>query len=171
MIKVLVLSALLGSAPLLLSAKSEGGKQEPFRFDEENRVLDGDTILFRGESLKIAGIDAPELGPWAKCWAEAALAGHAKDYVETTLSSGNWNITITSGAGPNEKRLAHIVRSDGEDLSDLMVVYGYAAAASVRWNWCGENAKLHSPDQDEPEPHGPNLWWPTGAIFDPRAAD
>ena len=41
-------------------------------------VLDGDTIIDRGRSIHIEGLDAPELGPWAHCWSEAALAGIPK---------------------------------------------------------------------------------------------
>jgi len=133
-------------------------------------VLDGDTILFKGQVLKVADIDAPELGPWAKCWAEAALAGHAKAYVETNLSEGRWRI-IANKPGGGAARTARVVRADGEDLEDLMVVYGYAAKTSGRWDWCGVNANLHAPDEGEAKPHGPNLWWPTGPMYDPRAAD
>ena len=42
------------------------------------QVLDGDTIVDRGRTIHIAGIDAPELGPWARCLAEAGLAGFSK---------------------------------------------------------------------------------------------
>lgn len=142
---------------------------------QDFRVLDGDTLLFGKALIRIAGIDAPELGPWAKCWAEAALAGHSKDYLERELYNGRdyggWSVTGASARDSAGKRKARLVRGDGEDMSDLMVVYGYAARTAGRWDWCGGNANLHSVLEGEPPPHGPTLWWPTAHMFDARAAD
>lgn len=138
-------------------------------------VLDGDTLIFEGSHVRLSGIDAPELGPWAKCWSEAALAGHAKNYVETTLyenpEAGKWKLADVSNNKSGTIKTARLIRGDGEDLTDNMVVYGYAAKTFGRWDWCGENANLHSVEEGEPQPYGPNLWWPTGIMFDKRAVD
>lgn len=136
-----------------------------------DKVLDGDTLLVAGRHIRVAGVDAPELGPRARCWAEAALAGHAKSYVERELSDGSWRLADVSRPDVAGKRSASIVRGDGQGLADLLVVYGYAANTTGRWDWCGTNAKLHSPAYDERPPYGPNLWWPTGKVFDARAFD
>lgn len=169
MFKAAAFSLLLVSTPLLVSAThSAGGERATFILGENSRVLDGDTLVWNGDVLKVSGIDAPELGPWAKCWAEAALAGHAKAYVETELSNGSWRIVQEAGSS-NGMKLVRVVRADGEDLADLMVVGGYAANTPGHWNWCSENASLHSASEDEPEPRGPSLWWPTGKMYDPRA--
>lgn len=139
------------------------------------RVLDGDTLLFGKALIKVAGIDAPELGPWARCWAEAALAGHSKSYLERELydglDRGGWSLADVSKPDERGRRTARLARGDGEDLSDLMVVYGYAARTTGRWDWCGKDANLHQPLEDEPPPYGPNLWWPAAHMFDARAAD
>lgn len=161
---------------LLLSsfAQGEGVAQSsgvPFSFRNGREVLDGDTLLVGNQPIKVAGVDAPELGPWARCWAEAALAGHAKNYVESVLSDGDWRLVGTATSA-NGTRTARVIRSrDGEDLSDLLVVYGYAARTTARWDWCGEDANLHQVLEEESPPHGPNLWWPTGHVFDARASD
>lgn len=142
---------------------------------QDLRVLDGDTLIFNGVLVRIAGIDAPELGPWAKCWSEAALAGHARSYLESQLydgrNYGGWSLARTSAPDSAGKRTARLVRGDGEDMSDLMVVDGYAARTTARWDWCGKAANLHPVLEDEPPPYGPNLWWPTAHMFDARAAD
>ncbi|HEX6376303.1 MAG TPA: hypothetical protein VFZ91_11350 [Allosphingosinicella sp.] len=142
---------------------------------QDFRVLDGDTLLLDGKPIRIAGIDAPELGPWAKCWAEAALAGHAREYLEREfyagLEQGGWSPAGASAPDAQGRRTARLVRGDGEELADLMVIYGYAARTTGRWDWCGKDADLHQPLQDEPPPHGPNLWWPSAHMFDARAAD
>lgn len=146
------------------------------RFDRQDiKVLDGDTVIFQGQHIRVLGIDAPELGPWAKCWAEAALAGHSKTALEDMLinnpEAGQWKLADISEQ-PNRKLIvANLIREDGEDVADSMVVYGSAAKTTGRWDWCGANADLHSVSEDEPEPYGPNLWWPTGPMFDERAAD
>lgn len=142
---------------------------------QDFQVLDGDTLLFGGALVRVAGIDAPELGPWAKCWAEAALAGHSKDHLERELFDGRqyggWSLAGASAPDSAGRRTARLVRKDGEDMSDLMAVHGYAARTTERWDWCGKDADLHQPTVDEPPPYGPNLWWPTAHMFDARAAD
>jgi endonuclease YncB( thermonuclease family) len=139
------------------------------------RVLDGDTLLIGDAPVRVAGIDAPELGPWAECWAEAALAGHSKDHLERELHEGRerggWSLADASAPDSKGRRTARLVRGDGEDIADLMVVYGYAAHTTERWDWCGKDAALHQPLEGEPPPYGPNLWWPTAHMYDERAAD
>ncbi|HEU0100645.1 MAG TPA: hypothetical protein VFQ67_17940 [Allosphingosinicella sp.] len=138
------------------------------------RVLDGDTLLFGGTLVRLAGIDAPELGPWAKCWAEAALAGHSRAYLEAELhrrDHGDWSLSGASAPDPAGRRVAGLVRKDGEDMADLMVVYGYAARTTGKWDWCGRGPGLRQPLEDDPPPHGPGLWWPTAHMYDARAAD
>lgn len=137
-------------------------------------VLDGDTVVVDGSAFHVAGIDAPELGPWARCWAEAALAGHARNNLQSLLADTDgrgWILRDVSAPDSNGKRTARIVDREGYDITDDMVVSGYAASTSGRWDWCGGNAGLRQVlDGDQP-PHGPSLWWPTAHMFDPRAAD
>lgn len=138
-------------------------------------ALDGDTVIINGEAYNVAGIDAPELGPWAKCWAEAALAGDAKHFVESTLSQPGWRI---AGLGKNKQgiRTVQFAHKEGTypghpgDLADEMIVAGFAADTDGRWDWCGSGAKLEMLKDGTPRPHGPNLWWPAGRAYDPRAA-
>jgi endonuclease YncB( thermonuclease family) len=137
-------------------------------------ALDGDTVVADGAAVRIAGIDAPELGPWARCWAEAALAGHAREALERLLGDrdrGGWSLSDVSKADARGRRTARLVDRDGYDIADDMVVYGHAARTGASWDWCGSNANLHQVLEGEPPPHGPNLWWPTAHMYDPRAAD
>jgi endonuclease YncB( thermonuclease family) len=57
-----------------------------------DKVLDGDTVVKDGVAYHVRGIDAPELGPWANCWAEAALAGLSRNQLEGKLSTGVWSL-------------------------------------------------------------------------------
>lgn len=128
-------------------------------------VLDGDTLVVDGEVVRLADVDAPELAPNAACWAEAALAGHAKSAVETYLHEPgrSWRVTQPRGRDPNGHLIASLTRNDGEDLADLLVVYGYAAR-SAEWDWCGEASDLRARE-------GPNLWYPSDERIDERAND
>jgi endonuclease YncB( thermonuclease family) len=165
---VILIAALLACVTVSASASKSPSAPHPLG------VLDGDTVLVGGSSFHLAAIDAPELGPWARCWAEAALAGHARDNLQRLLGDfegRGWHLRDVSQPDAQGQRTARLVDRKGYDISDDMVVYGYAASTSGRWNWCGENAGLrHVLEGDQP-PHGPNLWWPTAHMFDPRAAD
>jgi endonuclease YncB( thermonuclease family) len=128
-------------------------------------VLDGDTLVVEGEVVRLADVDAPELAPNAQCWAEAALAGHAKSAVEGYLHEvrRSWRVTQPRGRDPNGHLIASLTRNDGEDLADLLVVYGHAAR-STEWDWCGEVGDMRANE-------GPNLWYPPDERIDVRAHD
>jgi endonuclease YncB( thermonuclease family) len=161
-------------AALLASAMVSTSASQSQSASHRMAVLDGDTVVVDGSAFHVAGIDAPELGPWAKCWAEAALAGHARENLQRLLGDTErrgWQLRDVSAPDANGKRTARLVDQEGYDVTDDMVVYGYAASTSGSWDWCGGNAGLRQVlDGDQP-PHGPNLWWPTAHMFDPRAAD
>ena len=137
------------------------------------KALDGDTLIFEGRLVRLRGVDAPELGPWAKCWAEAALGGVSRTELEGKLNlrDGRWRLSDASPPDAQGRITANLVNDRGGDLSDAMVVDGYAARTDTAWNWCGTDQKLHDPLQGEPAPHGPSLWWPAGEMLDNRAAD
>lgn len=172
-------SLLLAATLVILSAckPSTDVVNEPLmRSGQEVSALDGDTVILDGLLVRLADVDAPELGPWAKCWAEAALAGHARLEAQTLLTDAaikgdRWKVILVSHADPDGRVRARVISEKGSDLSDSLVVSGYAARTSGTWDWCGTDADLHSPTQDEPIPKGPNLWWPSNHMFDRRAGD
>lgn len=134
-------------------------------------VLDGDTIVDGGRAVHVAGLDAPELGPWAQCWAEAALAGEAKSALERALiEERGWQLTDVT-ADAQGRLIGKILDKDGYDIADEMRIYGGSAMTDGRWDWCGEDADLHDPLEGGKPPMGPSLWWPSGSVFDARAAD
>jgi endonuclease YncB( thermonuclease family) len=158
------------SGCLLMGCEVENRLTAAHRQDIE--VLDGDTLIFEGQWVRVRGIDAPELGPWAACWSEAGLGGASRDVMLGAISSyAPWSLTRPSSPDERGMVTADLVSEDGGDLADHMTVYGYAASTDGEWDWCGTDADLHSPGQHEPRPHGPNLWWPTNHMFDERAGD
>lgn len=133
-------------------------------------MLDGDTIVDHGKAIHIRGMDAPELGPWAKCWAEAALAKVAKDVLEAKLLEKRWHISDPRKEA-NGLTSADLIDQEGYSIVDEMQVGGLAAATTGHWSWCTNAPPLHAVEEDEKPPIGPQLWWPSGKVFDPRAAD
>jgi endonuclease YncB( thermonuclease family) len=135
-----------------------------------DKVLDGDTVVKDGVAYHVRGIDAAELGPWAKCWAEAALAGFSKNYLERTLLSGTWSL-VDPHADKAGRMSARLLDAKGYDIADTMHVYGGAAETDQRWNWCGADVPLRPTRYDDKPPAGPELWWPSNDVYDPRADD
>lgn len=109
------------------------------------RVLDGDTIRVEirlwfsqslTESVRIAGIDAPELGKKARCRAEADAAERARLRLAELLAGGLvelWNVR-------REKygRALASVTAGGVDVGAELVKAGLARAYSGgrRGGWC-----------------------------------
>lgn len=135
-------------------------------------VLDGDTLIFEGQWIRLRSIDAPELGPWADCWAEAALGGVSRQVLMDAVfeRAAQWEVTGATPPDPNGMVIANLVTSDGHDLAEHMRLYGHAAQTAADWDWC-VGADLHDPLADEAPPKGPRLWWPSNHMYDERAGD
>ena len=131
-------------------------------------VLDGDTIVVDGKAINIRGVDAAELGPWAECWAEAALGGEAREFMQRQMYEEDWRLANVEES-ENGNAIADVISDSGADLADSMVIYGHAAKTEEPWDWCGTSVPLESVREGTPPPHGPNLWWPANQMFDERA--
>ncbi|KQU77686.1 hypothetical protein ASD12_17965 [Mesorhizobium sp. Root102] len=103
-------------------------------------AIDGDTVIIDGRHVRIANIDAPEIGDY-KCEAELRLGLVAKRRMAELLASG----TVAMHAGdPASGRLIDrygrtlaTVEVDGRDVGEIMIAEGLAR----RWNgkrrpWC-----------------------------------
>jgi hypothetical protein len=76
------------------------------------RALDGDTLLFDDKVVRIAGIDAPELGPSANCWAEAALGGASRNALAEAIEgplARDWQLAEISA--PDDSGRIRAVRA------------------------------------------------------------
>lgn len=92
-------------------------------------AIDGDTVTIRGETIRIANIDAPEIGQ-AKCDAEHRLAMVAKRRLQDLLSSGRIEVHV---GGPESgrkvdryNRTLATITVDGQDVGDILVAEGLA---------------------------------------------
>jgi hypothetical protein len=119
-------------------------------------VLDGDTVVRNAVAFHVLGIDAPELGPWADCWAEAALAGHAKRALESLLQLSEWKV-VEFREPDHSVSSVEFVRDDGGTVSDSMVVGGYAGASLVLTCTMYSAASPHRMDLACGGPQDPSL--------------
>jgi endonuclease YncB( thermonuclease family) len=103
-------------------------------------VIDGDTIRFGSEAVRIANIDTPEIHR-AKCDAEKLLGLVAKRRLVELLSKGD--VTINRG-DPGSGRLKDrhgrtlaTLEVAGNDIGEIMIAEGLARPWSgKRQPWC-----------------------------------
>lgn len=101
------------------------------------KAFDGDTVLLNGQVVKIRGLDAPEVATNASCLAEAALGGLAQQFVAGELHNyvnSSWRLKNVERS--NGHLVGDLVRSDGENIVDLVTINGYGIASNGRWDWC-----------------------------------
>lgn len=130
------LAILLGCAAL---SGCKATAQTPRSVDPTTyvRVIDGDTIVFRGERVRLLNIDTPELPPKAKCWAEAALAVKAAEEMLGQVERAS-SIRIERNGKDRYGRTLARVYDGGQDIGERLVNMGVAARwTGRRWDWCG----------------------------------
>ncbi len=107
------------------------------RANQRNCVVDGDTIHFGGEIIRIADINTPEVHD-AKCDAERALGQRATQRLLVLLNEGPFEIEFV-GRRDHDKygRDLRIVSRNGRSLGDILVAEGLAERwTGAKGNWC-----------------------------------
>jgi micrococcal nuclease len=111
-----------------------------FRFCDgpirSNCVVDGDTFWFRGEKIRIADIDAPEISE-PECPAEKQVGETARDRLLALLNEGRFSLTAGWRDEDRYGRKLRTVWRSGKSLGMALVEEGMAR----RWNgpafgWC-----------------------------------
>lgn len=106
-------------------------------------VIDGDTLVIGARTIRVVGIDAPELHP-ARCAEEARLGEAAAQRLLDLLNQGPF-VLAAPGANAHDgygRELRHVLRgrADGsvQSIADDMVASGAARAyqRSARLPWC-----------------------------------
>lgn len=124
---VLAIAAMMAATALAFALPACGGGK---RID---CVVDGDTLWIRGEKIRLAGVDAPEIGH-AACVKERSLGEAARAQMEK-LTVGE--ATITREGLDDYRRTLARVRFGGIDIGEAMITGGLAR----RWDgskadWC-----------------------------------
>jgi len=101
-----------------------------------NCVVDGDTFWFRGQKIRIADIDTPELSP-PRCPREAKLGEAAKYRLLGLLNAGAFSFATGSRDEDRNGRKLRIVRRQGTSIGKTLVAEGLARSwDGRRRSWC-----------------------------------
>ncbi|GAA4049191.1 thermonuclease family protein [Parerythrobacter jejuensis] len=101
-------------------------------------VVDGDTIWYRGDKIRIADIDTPEVSK-PGCAREARLGSKATRRLQAMLNADAFTLAPNPDGRDRDKygRLLRVVTRDGASVGDRLVSEGLAE----RWGgptvaWC-----------------------------------
>ncbi len=125
-------SALVGKPRLAAMATSAGPSFTLCQSSHANDcVIDGDTISFHGQRIRMIDYDAPEISE-PHCASEAALGHRAKLRLLELLNSGVVDIR-TQGSRDEDRygRKLRLVLVDGRSVGDTLIAEGLA------WPWQG----------------------------------
>lgn len=99
-------------------------------------VIDGDTFKFGNDTIRVAGIDAPETHP-PRCMEEARLGLAATETLRDLLNSGTVSLSDSGADHDQYGRLLRNVAVDGQDVGQAMIAAGMARPfGSGRKSWC-----------------------------------
>lgn len=102
-----------------------------------NCVVDGDTIWSNGVKIRVADIDAPEIGT-PRCASEKALGDRATRRLLELVNAGPFEMQSWSGRDEDKygRKLRVLVRN-GQSLGDVLVSQGLARTwTGKRQPWC-----------------------------------
>ncbi|MEM8725991.1 MAG: thermonuclease family protein [Pseudomonadota bacterium] len=101
-------------------------------------IVDGDTIWYRGDTIRIADIDTPEISN-PRCDNEARLGQRATSKLQGLLNEAPFSLEpLASGPGQDRYgRTLRVVTRDGESLGSVLVSAGLAERwGGPRVDWC-----------------------------------
>ncbi|MCM2476824.1 thermonuclease family protein [Rhizobium sp. CG5] len=99
-------------------------------------VVDGDTFWFRGEKIRIADIDTPELSP-PRCERERERGLAAKQRLLDILNSGPLSFKAAARDEDRFGRKLRIVYRERRSVGDILVAEGLARKwEGSRRSWC-----------------------------------
>ncbi len=99
-------------------------------------VVDGDTFWLRGEKIRVADIDTPEISS-PRCPAELALGRRATDRMQELLNAGPFALEPADRAEDRYGRKLFRVTRAGESLGTALVGEGLAVwFGNGRPDWC-----------------------------------
>lgn len=100
-------------------------------------VVDGDTIWYRGEKIRLADINAPEVSQ-PGCAAEAALGERATRRLTELLNEGAFSLEREPRDSDRYGRKLRVITRRGASLGAVLAAEGLAEPwQGRRGQWCG----------------------------------
>jgi micrococcal nuclease len=108
------------------------------RANQQNCVIDGDTIRYGGVKVRLADIDAPEVFS-PKCASEAALGQRATQRLVELMNAGPFELVRAGGRDEDiYGRKLRVIERGGRSVADTLVTEGLARRwDGARRSWCG----------------------------------
>jgi micrococcal nuclease len=124
----------------LASVSSSDGEMAHFGYCHEgggrNCVVDGDTIYYRGQKIRIADIDTPETHP-PRCARETELGEAATMRLQALLNAGPFSLRAIDRDTDAYGRKLRVVTRGGRSIGGQLVGEGLARYyGSGRRSWC-----------------------------------
>jgi endonuclease YncB( thermonuclease family) len=106
-------------------------------FRSSVQVIDGDTIEVDGTRIRLADINAPEIGS-PKCDHEFTLGHRAKRRLAELISEGPIDVVFIGGRNVDRYgRRLRIIKRGGRSLGEILVAEGLARRwDGPRQSWC-----------------------------------
>jgi micrococcal nuclease len=102
-----------------------------------NCVIDGDTIRYGSEKIRLEDIDAPEIFS-PRCASEAARGERAKRRLLELMNQGPFRMVASGRDEDRYGRKLRTIERDGRSLGDVLVAEGLARPwDGARRSWCG----------------------------------
>lgn len=100
-------------------------------------VVDGDTIWLRGENIRVADIDTPEVSQ-SRCDYEYSLGMQATYRLRDLLNEGRWSLQPIGDRDEDQYgRKLRVLTRDGRSIGDILVAEGLARTWTGRREpWC-----------------------------------
>lgn len=100
-------------------------------------VVDGDTIWYRGEKIRLADINAPEVSQ-PDCAAEAVLGERATRRLTELLNAGSFSLERDGRDSDRYGRKLRVITRHGASLGSTLEAEGLAEHwHGRRGDWCG----------------------------------
>jgi micrococcal nuclease len=104
---------------------------------QANCVIDGDTIRYGGEKIRLEDIDAPEVFS-PRCASEAARGERATRRLLELMNAGPFRLVANGRDEDRYGRKLRTIERDGRSLGDVLVAEGLARPwDGARRSWCG----------------------------------
>jgi micrococcal nuclease len=106
-------------------------------WNQQDCVIDSDTIRYGGVKIRLADIDTPEISE-PKCSSEAALGQKAKRRLLEWISAGPFEVAHVGSRDEDVYgRKLRVLRRDGRSVGDTLVAEGLARRwDGARRSWC-----------------------------------
>lgn len=99
-------------------------------------IVDGDTFWLRGEKIRIADIDTPEVFSPA-CSTERAFGQQATRRLQALLNQGEFDLVWNAPRTDRYGRSLMVVKRDGRSLGEVLVAENLARRwDGARRDWC-----------------------------------